>query len=89
MLHSFIAVFRGYFPLIALPVAVCCGMYGIVLRHAASSDIRNTGSGVAETTRIASLIWLERRSKGHLATKIYAYGLPVFVLLSVAIFIFG
>jgi len=52
-------------------------VYGMNIRKAALNDMRNTGSGWRETSRIAHAIVVERCLKRHKPTMIFYYGIPV------------
>src|SRR4051812_9810144 len=70
--------------LFLVPMALVA-FYGRKINQAAISDIRNTGSGWRETSRIAYLILLERYSKRHVPTMIISYGLPILALFLVVL----
>lgn len=49
--------------------------------NAAWADVRNSGTDVVETFRLAKRISLERLSRRELPTMIYVVGMPLIIVL--------
>jgi hypothetical protein len=90
LIHDFLTFVKSYcFLPLLLGVAAYAATYGISLRNSAWSDIRNTGTSVVETNRLAYAIFLERRAKRDPATVGYIFGLPPVIALLVLSLIYG
>lgn len=90
LVHEFLAFVKSccFFPLL-LTVAAYAAAYGMSLRNSAWSDIRNAGTGLAETNRLAFVIFRERRSKRDPATMIYIFAIPPMIALLVLSLFYG
>jgi hypothetical protein len=87
-IHDLLSLIKTYY--FVIPILVCgfATYYSMSIRSAASSDIRNSGTGLPETVRLANLIFIERRLKRDWQTIVYCYGLPpAIVLWIVAMFL--
>ena len=89
IIHSFLTFVKSYYLVPLLIVVVFARWYGASISKAASSDIRNAGTGFVETRRLGQLIFWERRARRDLPTMIFCYGLPPIIALWVLAMFLG
>jgi len=89
LLHDFLSFVKAYYWVPLILIASFGAYYGLSIHRAAWSDIRNTGTGFIETSRLAQGIFLERRAKRDWPTMIYCYGLPPIIALWIAVMFLG
>ena len=90
LIQGFLTFVKSYC-FLALPILIAgYGFaYNQYIQRAARADIRNPGTNIIETYRLARVIAFERLSRRDLPTMIYVIGMPCLIALWILALVYG